>query len=177
MDGGPESTAPTWQQSQEWKEYKELHAAASAPRTVTEMEAVEARIRRRSGSLSRIFPNDHHMVATLGAFLFDVAHMRRLELQTTRGRPAPRDENRNLDEFLGTLDERFAALRGLREAGGTDPWIAAEVEALVAHSCEAAEETLKRIDRKKPDAAALARRTREAVGKVRAWLEASGTRG
>ncbi|MGZ3444473.1 MAG: hypothetical protein ACXWLG_02255 [Myxococcaceae bacterium] len=48
---------------------------------------------------------------------------------------------------------------------------------MVAHSCEAAEETVKRIDRKKPDAAALARRTREAVGKVRAWLEASGTRG
>ncbi|MGZ6072164.1 MAG: hypothetical protein ACXWK8_13180, partial [Myxococcaceae bacterium] len=90
-------------------------------------------------------------MATLGAFPFDVAHMRRLELQTPRGRPPPRDENRNLDEFLGTLDERFAALRGLREAGGTDPWIAAEVEALVAHSCEAAGETVKRIDPKKPD--------------------------
>ena len=117
MDGGPESTAPTWQQSAEWKAYKELHAAASAPRTLTEMEAVEARIRRGSGSLSRIFPNDPHLVATLGAFLFDAAHMRRVELQTTRGRPARRDENRELDELLEALDGRFAALRGLREAG------------------------------------------------------------
>lgn len=177
MDGSSEPQSPPWQQSPEWKAYKQLHAAASAPKTLAEMEAVEARIRQESAGLRRLFPGNAQLVTDLTAFLFDAAHMRRTELQKPRGRPARPDVNAQLDDLLDRLDQRFGTLRGLREAGGNDPWIASEVEALVVHSLEAAEDTLKRIDRKQPDAAALAQRTKETVARVRAWLKVSGTLG
>jgi hypothetical protein len=177
MDGGTEPQSPPWQQAPEWTAYKQLHAAASSPKTLSEMEAVEARIRRESTALRRLFPGNTELATDLAAFLFDAAHLRRTELQKPRGRPARPDVNAQLDDLLDRLDQRFSTLRRLHEVGGTDPWIAAEVEALVVHSIEAAEDTLKRIDRKQPDASALTQRTKETVSRVRAWLKVSGTRG